>query len=99
MQCAYNPPIDTLLKQLCIAKLVYINNIQRGEFMYSCRTDTLLITLQALFNISSALPCHHARHFRDPHIIARKTIRATITCIDQCPKPWLALPEHVHVKE
>ena len=69
----YNAPTAPLFKQLGIAKLIDVYNIQLCKWMYSYTSGTLLTALKTLFTSNSAVHTYETRHASDPHVAVRKT--------------------------
>ena len=85
----YNAPTAPLFKQLGIAKLIDVYNIQLCKLMYSYTPGTLLTPLKTIFTSNSAVHTYETRHAADPHVAVRKTSIAARTFIHQCPRVWL----------
>ena len=81
----YNAPTAPLFKQLCIAKLIDVYNIQLCKLMYSYTSGTLLTPLKTIFTSNSAVHTYETPHAADPHVAVRKTSIDARTFIHQCP--------------
>lgn len=91
----YNASAAPIYKQLNIPRLVNINRIQLGKFVFKFTNNLLPVPLLSIFSLNYNIHQHNTRHSRDPHIEPARTKRLQRYFIHTAPKLWLELPNIV----
>ncbi len=91
----YNTHTGPIFKSHNILSLHDLHSLQVNKFMYQYHHNSLPTPLMDLFTPNRIIHHHNTRHRDSPHIVYRRTAKASQSIVHKGPKFWQSVPQNV----